>query len=169
MAAVKFVTLSQFEKDPKLQAEYGGNYNTYLNAYVKSLKETPLFSAEQKMAFMSLPNSIRDNIWARSKEADAKAAASEEAYQLAVRAEHDAKAAQEAAESYLEEMIASYEEGDSRITNAQNRLNELMKGTSSAELARELAGEHMVSDSKNSLKAFFSGMQADAMTKQWKC
>lgn len=167
MADVKFVTLSQFEKDPKLQKEYG-DYNKYLDSYVKSLRETPLFSAEQKVGFMSLPNSIRDSVWARSKEADKKADASEEAYQLAVRAEHDAKAAQEAAESYLEKMISSYEEGDSHITNAQNKLRELMKGTSNAELARELAGEHMVSDSKSSLRAFYSGMQADAMTKSWR-
>lgn len=168
MSAVKYVSLSQFEKDPKLQREYGGNYNNFLNAYVKSLKETPLFSAEQKLGFMSLPNSVRDNIWARSKEADKKADVSEKTYALAVQAEHEAKAAQEAAESYLEKMIASYEEGDSHITNAQKKLNDLMKGTSSATLARELAGEHMVSDSKASLRAFYSGMQADAMTKQWK-
>lgn len=166
--AVKFVTLSQFETDPELQKEYGGNYNNFLNAYVKSLKETPLFSAAQKREFMSLPNSIRDSVWARSKEADKKADASEETYQLAVKAEHDAKAAQEAAETYLEKMIASYEEGDSHITNAQNKLRELMKGTSNAELARELAGEHMVSDSKSALQAFYSGMQADAMTRSWR-
>lgn len=168
MSEVKFVTLSQFEKDPKLQKEYSGNYNNFLNAYVKSLKETPLFSAEQKMGFMSLPNSIRDNIWQRSKEADKKAAESEDLYALAVQAERDANKAQEDAENYLEKMIASYQEGDSHITDAQNKLKELMKGTSSAELARKLAGEHMVSDSKSSLMAFYSGMQADAMTRQWK-
>ena len=61
-------------------------------------------------------------------------------------------------------MALQYDEGDSHITDAQKKLTELMKGSSNATLARELAGDRMVSDSKASLRAFQNGMIADALT-----
>lgn len=168
MAEVQFVTLSQFKKNPELKAQYGGDYQKYLTSYVKAMKSTALFSFAKSSDFKSVPLSIRDSIWARSKEADKKKEVSEKTYELARKAEQEAVAAQEAAESELEKLQNEYAAGntssllESNIANAQNKLRDLMKGTSNATLARELAGEHMVSDSKASLRAFQSGMIADA-------
>ena len=173
MSEVNFVTLSQFEKNPELQKEFGGDYQKYLTSYVKEMKSSALFSLAKEAKFMSLPNSIRASIWERSKEADAKKELSEQTYALARQAEQDATAAQKAAEAQLEKLQNEYAAGnnssllESNINNAQNKLRELMKGTSDATLARELAGERMVSDSKASLRAFQSGMIADARLNQF--
>lgn len=168
MASVEFVTLSQFEKSPELQKEYGGNYQNFLTAYVKEMQSTSLHELAKNKDFMSIPNSIRESIWTRSKEADKKKEVSEATYELARQAEQEAVAAQEAAEAQLERLQNEYAAGntgtllESNIANAQVRLNNLMKNTSNATLAREIAGEHMVADSKASLRAFQSGMLADA-------
>lgn len=165
---VEFVTHSQFEKDTELQKKYGGNYANFLAAYAKEIQSTPLFKLAQVKDFATIPNSIRESIWARSKEADAKKAVSEETYELARQAEQQAVAAQDAAEAQLEKLQSEYAAGntgsllESNIENAQVKLNNLMKNTSNATLAREIAGEHMVADSKASLRAFQSGMLADA-------
>jgi len=158
---IEFVSYSQFENNLELKGKYG-NYENFLKTYVNQLSTTSAFTFAKSYKGMSLPNSIRDDIWSRSKKADVKKANSEETYTLAVRAEHQAKAAQEQGEAELERMMASYEDGDSHITNAQTKLKELMRGTSDATLTRELAGEQMVASSKASLRAFQSGMLADA-------
>ena len=119
-----------------------------------------------KININNIALTTKESIWARSKEADAQAAISEEAYDIAVAAEREAEKAQEAAEKYLEKMVASYDEGDYHITEAKNKLRDLMIGTSDATLKREIAGERMVSDSTMSLRAFQSGMIADAMLGQ---
>ena len=168
MASVEFVTLSQFEKSPELQKEYGGNYQNYLSAYVKEMQSTSLHELAKNKNFMSVPNSIRESIWLRSEKADKKKEMSEETYELARKAEQQATAAQDAAEAQLEKLKSEYAAGntgslqESNIENAQIKLNNLMKNTSNATLAREIAGEHMVADSKASLRAFQSGMLADA-------
>ncbi len=171
MSDIKFVTLSQFEKSPELQKEYGGDYQKFLTTYIKEMKSTPLFTLAKTGNYSSLPNSIRDSIWSRSKEADKKKELSEQTYELARQAEQQAIAAQEAAESQLAKLQNEYAAGntssllESNINNAQNKLRELMKSSSNATLAREIAGEHMVADSKASLRAFQSGMLADASIK----
>lgn len=118
------------------------------------------------VGFMTFPNRVRESIWTRSKEADEQKDLSAKAYDAALAAEKAAKKAQENAEDELEKVIAQYEEGDSHITDAQNKLRNLVKGTSDATLAREIAGERMVRDAKSSLMAFQSGMIADAMLGQ---
>ena len=118
------------------------------------------------VGYMTFPNQVRESIWTRSKEADQRKVESEKAYDIAVAAEAAAEKAQKNAEAELEKMIAQYEEGDSHITNAQNRLRALQQGFSDATLARKIAGERMVSDAKGSLMAFQSGLIADAMLGQ---
>lgn len=157
-----YVSLTQFENNPALKKEFGGDYQAYLRAYVQQMQKTPLFEIGQNI-IRNLPNSIKDSLWALSKKADQKADTSKEAYSIAVKAEQSAIKAQKDAEKYLEKMTAQYDEGDSHITDAQKKLTELMKGSSNATLTRELAGEHMVSDSKASLRAFQNGMIADTI------
>ena len=118
------------------------------------------------VGFMTFPNRVRESIWTRSKEADIQKVESEKAYDAALAAEKAAKKAQENAEDELEEMMAKYEEGDSHIVNAHNKLKALLQGSSDATLAREIAGERMVRDSKISLGAFQSAMIGDAMLGQ---
>lgn len=158
-----YVSFSQFENNPALKKEFGGDYQAYLRAYVQQMQKTPLFEIGQNI-IRNLPNSIKDSLWALSKKADQKADTSKETYSIAVKAEQSAIKAQKDAEKYLEKMTAQYDEGDSHITDAQKKLTELMKGSSNATLARELAGDRMVSDSKASLRAFQNGMIADALT-----
>lgn len=158
-----YVSLTQFENNPALKKEFGGDYQAYLRAYVQQMQKTPLFEIGQNI-IRNLPNSIKDSLWALSKKADQKADTSKETYSIAVKAEQSAIKAQKAAEKYLEKMTLQYDEGDSHITDAQKKLTELMKGSSNATLARELAGDRMVSDSKASLRAFQNGMIADALT-----
>ncbi len=158
-----YVSLTQFENNPALKKEFGGDYQAYLRAYVQQMQKTPLFEIGQNI-IRNLPNSIKDSLWALSKKADQKADTSKETYSIAVKAEQSAIKAQKDAEKYLEKMTAQYDEGDSHITDAQKKLTELMKGSSNATLARELAGDRMVSDSKASLRAFQNGMIADALT-----
>lgn len=158
-----YVSLTQFENNPALKKEFGGDYQAYLRAYVQQMQKTPLFEIGQNI-IRNLPNSIKASLWALSKKADQKADTSKETYSIAVKAEQSAIKAQKAAEKYLEKMALQYDEGDSHITDAQKKLTELMKGSSNATLARELAGEHMVSDSKASLRAFQNGMIADTIS-----
>lgn len=158
-----YVSLTQFENNPALKKEFGGDYQAYLRAYVQQMQKTPLFEIGQNI-IRNLPNSIKDSLWALSKKADQKADTSKETYSIAVKAEQSAIKAQKAAEKYLEKMALQYDKGDSHITDAQKKLTELMKGSSNATLARELAGDRMVSDSKASLRAFQNGMIADALT-----
>ena len=158
-----YVSLTQFENNPALKKEFGGDYQAYRKAYVQQIQKIPLFQIGQNI-IRNLPNSIKDNLWALSKKADQKADTSKETYSIAVKAEQSAIKAQKAAEKYLEKMALQYDEGDSHITDAQKKLTELMKGSSNATLARELAGDRMVSDSKASLRAFQNGMIADALT-----
>lgn len=158
-----YVSLTQFENNPALKKEFGGDYQAYLRAYVQQMQKTPLFELAATNSFKNLPNSIKDSIWSRSKQADQKADTSKETYYIAVKAEQNAVKAQKTAETYLEKMTSQYDEGDSHITNAQKKLVELMKQSSNATFTREIAGEHMVSDSKASLRAFQSGMIADAL------
>lgn len=158
-----YVSLTQFENNPALKKEFGGDYQAYLRAYVQQMQQTPLFEIGQNI-IRNLPNSIKDSLWTLSKKADQKADTSKETYSIAVKAEQSAIKAQKAAEKYLEKMALQYDEGDSHITDAQKKLTELMKGSSNATLARELAGDRMVSDSKASLRAFQNGMIADALT-----
>ncbi len=158
-----YVSLTQFENNPALKKEFGGDYQAYLRAYVQQMQKTPLFEIGQNI-IRNLPNSIKDSLWALSKKADQKADTSKETYSIAVKAEQSAIKAQKDAEKYLEKMALQYDEGDSHITDAQKKLTELMKGSSNATLARELAGDRMVSDSKTSLRAFQNGMIADALT-----
>ena len=158
-----YVSLTQFENNPALKKEFCGDYQAYLRAYVQQMQKTPLFEIGQNI-IRNLPNSIKDSLWALSKKADQKADTSKETYSIAVKAEQSAIKAQKDAEKYLEKMTAQYDEGDSHITDAQKKLTELMKGSSNATLARELAGDRMVSDSKASLRAFQNGMIADALT-----
>ncbi len=158
-----YVSFSQFENNPALKKEFGGDYQAYLRAYVQQMQKTPLFEIGQNI-IRNLPNSIKDSLWALSKKADQKADTSKETYSIAVKAEQSAIKAQKDAEKYLEKMALQYDEGDSHITDAQKKLTELMKGSSNATLARELAGDRMVSDSKASLRAFQNGMIADALT-----
>lgn len=158
-----YVSLTQFENNPALQKEFGGDYQAYLRAYVQQMQKTPLFEIGQNI-IRNLPNSIKDSLWALSKKADQKADTSKETYSIAVKAEQSAIKAQKAAEKYLEKMALQYDEGDSHITDAQKKLTELMKGSSNATLARELAGDRMVSDSKASLRAFQNGMIADTIS-----
>lgn len=158
-----YVSLTQFENNPALKKEFGGDYQAYLRTYVQQMQQTPLFKLASTTSFKNLPNSIKDSIWRRSKQADQKADTSKETYSIAVKAEQSAIKARKAAEKYLEKMTLQYDEGDSHITDAQKKLTELMKGSSNATLARELAGDRMVSDSKASLRAFQNGMIADAL------
>ena len=126
--AVEFVTHSQFEKDPELQKKYGGNYANFLAAYAKEIQSTPLFKLAQVKDLATIPNSIRESIWARSKEADAKKAVSEETYELARQAEQQAVAAQDAAEAQLEKLQSEYAAGntgsllESNIENAEGTI-----------------------------------------------
>ena len=46
MAVEKLVTLEQFQKDPKLQAEFGGDYNKYLTSFVQKLNQVGIFGID---------------------------------------------------------------------------------------------------------------------------
>ena len=226
----KLVSIEQFQKDPKLQAEFGGDHNKYLSSFIQKLNQFGIFNFDgstlipkdtdniggilsgkngvkqtdprQDKKFEEIVNNLdkidpkyrpmieaelnNGNVYRafiymqmvlnksellnefseHSKEADAQVAVSEKAYYAAVKAEQDAEKAQKAAERYLEEMIASYDEGDYHITEAQNKLRDLITGASDATLAREIAGDRLVAASKHSLKAFQSNMIAETMLGQ---
>ena len=46
MAVEKLVTLEQFQKDPKLQAEFGGDYNKYLSNFIQKLNQVGIFGVD---------------------------------------------------------------------------------------------------------------------------
>ena len=108
-------------------------------------------------------NSIHESIWNRSKDADANKEAATRAYDFARNAESAADKAKNLAESNWKKMLAQYDDKDSRYQNAYSKYKNSVKAASSAQLAREIAGERMVSASKTSLRAFQNGMIADAM------
>lgn len=229
MTVEKLLSLNDFNKNPELQVEFGGDYNKYVSSFIQKLNQVGIFGVEeavipkmgmkgvslffnpqnakkiapqQDKKFDEIVNNLdkidpkyrpmieaelnNGNVYRAfvymqialdrskllgefseySKGADAKAAASEKAYDLAVKAEHEAKNAREAAERHLEEMIASYDEGDYHITEAQHKLRDLITGASDATLARKFAGYQMVEASKASLRAFQNSMIADAMLGQ---
>ncbi len=46
MAVEKLVSLEQFQKDPKLQAEFGGDYNRYLSSFIQKLNQVGIFGID---------------------------------------------------------------------------------------------------------------------------
>lgn len=164
MAGIEFVSFSKFNENPELQQEYG-SYTKYLTAYTKSLNQTSLmtFAKNNKNLMYSLPNSVRDNIWARSKQADVNKTNAEDAYYAALEAEANADTAKSAAEREYKKMASSFDEKDSRVTNAQNKYITAMKTASGAEFSRELLGEKMVNASKLAQSAFAQGLIVDGM------
>ena len=222
----KLISLEQFQNDPKLQAEFGGDYSKYLENYYRVLYKTDVFTLGNSsnpyalnMSDISIwgsketnPNGglqykrfeeivknldkidskyrqvietelnkgnvyrafiymqialdkskLKGEFTERSKEADLRAAAAEEAYYVALEAEKAAEKAQRAAERYLEEMVASYKEGDYHIVDAQKKLKDLINGMSDATLAREIAGDRWMRDEKLSLNEYYNSIIADTM------
>ncbi len=47
MTVEKLVSLEQFQKDPKLQAEFGGDYNRYLSSFIQKLNQVGIFGIEE--------------------------------------------------------------------------------------------------------------------------
>ena len=47
MTVEKLVSLEQFQKDPKLQAEFGGDYNRYLSSFIQKLNQVGIFGVEE--------------------------------------------------------------------------------------------------------------------------
>lgn len=169
MTSVEFVSLSKFSESPELQKEYG-SYEKFLAAYTKSLSQTSLmtFAKNNKDAIYSLPEKIRDSIWARSKQADVNKENAEIAYYQAVKAEDAADAAKAKAYSEFKKIEQQYSQDDSNYSQnkydtVQNKYMNAMKTASSAEFSRELLGEHMVRASKLSQSAFVTGVMADKM------
>ena len=54
MAVDKLVTLEQFQNDPKLQAEFGGDYGKYLTNFVQKLNQFGIFGFDGKSAIPGL-------------------------------------------------------------------------------------------------------------------
>ncbi len=168
--AIEFVSASKFNESPELQKEYG-SYEKFLTAYTSSLSKTSLmtFVKEHKNTLYSLPTLTRESIWARSKEADAKKAAAEDAYYAARKAEAQADYAKDQALSELSKREIEYNRNQNSF-NAESDYNRAQltylnatKTASNAELNRELLGEKMVRASKNATSAFVTGMFADKM------
>ena len=166
--AIEFVSLSKFNESPELQKEYG-SYDKFITAYTNQLSKTSLmtFVKENKSALYAVPKSIRDDIWSRSKEADAKKAAAEDAYYTARDAEYAANWAKDKALSELTKRQTELNQNqnsfraESDYNKAQIAYVDATRSASSAELNRELLGEKMVRASKNATNAFMTGMFAD--------
>ncbi len=166
--ALEFVSLSKFNESPELQKEYG-SYEKYLTAYTTQLSRTSLmtFVKENKNTMYAMPKSVRENIWARAKEADAKKASAEDAYYAARDAEYAANWAKDKALSELTKRQTELNQNqnsfraESDYNKAQLAYIEATRTASGAELSRELLGEKMVRASKNATNAFMTGMFAD--------
>ncbi len=166
--AIEFVSLSKFNESPELQQEYG-SYEKFLTAYTAQLSKTSLmtFVKEHKDAMYSMPRLTRESIWQRSKEADAKKAAAEDAYYAARDAESAANYAKDKALSELTKRQTELNQNqnsfraESDYNKAQIAYVDATRSASSAELNRELLGERMVRASKNATNAFMTGMFAD--------
>jgi len=50
----KLVSIEQFQKDPKLQAEFGGDYNRYLSSFVQKLNQMGIFGIGSGMSIPGL-------------------------------------------------------------------------------------------------------------------
>ena len=46
MTVEKLVSLEQFQKDPKLQAEFGGDYKRYLSSFIQKLNQVGIFGID---------------------------------------------------------------------------------------------------------------------------
>ena len=58
-----YVSLTQFENNPALKKEFGGDYQAYLRAYIQQIQQTPLFELELTNSFKNLPNSIPNSVF----------------------------------------------------------------------------------------------------------
>ena len=160
MAGVEFVSQTEFNRRPELKEQYG-SYEKFMTAYKAQLQSTSIMQLSQKV-FNSLPQTVKDNIWAHSKKADAEKKAAEEAYYAAKQAETDANYAQSLAESEFKKLQQTcdkdslkYKEGYTKYMTACDRANTTTNN-------RADAGNTMVRASKTSLRAFYNAVIAES-------
>jgi len=160
MAGVEFVSQTEFNRSPELKEQYG-SYDKFMTAYTAQLKSTSIMQLSQNV-FNALPQSVRDNIWAMSKKADAEKVAAEEAYYAAKQAEAEANYAQSLAESEFKKLQQTCDKDSLKYKEGYAKYMTALNSSASASFTRELLGEKMVSASKMSLSAFSSALIADS-------
>ena len=160
MAGVEFVSQTEFNRSPELKEQYG-SYEKFITAYKAQLQSTSIMQLSQKV-FNSLPQSVKDSIWATSKKADAEKKAAEEAYYVAKQAETDANYAQSLAESEFKKLQQTCDKDSLKYKEGYAKYMTALDWVKRTTNEREDAGYDMVIASKTSLRAFYNAVIAES-------